>query len=118
MKYCQTCGKQLVDDAVFCPGCGCAVGNNAPAGHNNAGPAADAPNIGFAILSFFFPLIGLILWLVWKDTYPLKAKSCGKGALIGVIVGVVIGIIAGIIVAVTVNNVVNQVTNPFGYYGW
>ena len=46
----------------------------------------DAPNGGFAVLGFFFPLIGLILYLVWKDTLPLLAHSCGKGALIGVII--------------------------------
>jgi len=53
----------------------------------------DAPSIGFAVLSFFFPLIGLILFLVWKDKTPLKAKSCGKGALIGVIVNVALVLI-------------------------
>ena len=53
--------------------------------------------MGFAVLGFFFPLVGLILWLVWMNSSPLKAKSCGKGALIGVIVSVVIGIIYGII---------------------
>ncbi|HBK01870.1 MAG TPA: hypothetical protein DDY77_02415 [Clostridiales bacterium] len=25
MKYCTHCGKQLMDEAVICPGCGCAV---------------------------------------------------------------------------------------------
>lgn len=25
MKYCQTCGQQLLDEAVLCPHCGCAV---------------------------------------------------------------------------------------------
>lgn len=25
MKYCTHCGKQLLDEAVVCPGCGCAV---------------------------------------------------------------------------------------------
>jgi hypothetical protein len=45
----------------------------------------DAPSGGFAVLCFFIPLVGLILYLVWKDEYPLKAKSCGKGALIGAI---------------------------------
>ncbi|MBQ4148397.1 MAG: hypothetical protein II594_01545 [Clostridium sp.] len=45
------------------------------------------------ILSFFFPGIGLILWLVWKDTLPQKAQSCGKGALIGFIVGMVLTIL-------------------------
>jgi len=53
------------------------------------GAAADAPSGGFATLGFFFPLIGLILFLVWKDQTPLKARSAGKGALIGVIVEVV-----------------------------
>jgi hypothetical protein len=46
----------------------------------------DAPSVGFAVLCFFMPLVGLILYLVWKSEYPLKAKSCGKGALIGAIV--------------------------------
>jgi hypothetical protein len=61
------------------------------AGQVSAGVAinADAPSGGFAALSFFFPVVGLILWLVWKDQYPLKAKSCGKGALIGLIVSLV-----------------------------
>lgn len=32
MKYCTHCGKELFDEAVICPGCGCAVGTaSAPA---------------------------------------------------------------------------------------
>lgn len=27
MKYCTHCGKQLLDEAVLCPGCGCAANN-------------------------------------------------------------------------------------------
>ena len=53
--------------------------------------AGDGPSVGFAVLSFFFPLIGLILYLVWKDSNPLKAKSCGKGALVGVIISAAFG---------------------------
>ena len=26
MKYCSHCGKELLDEAVICPGCGCATG--------------------------------------------------------------------------------------------
>ena len=51
-------------------------------------PAPDVPNIGWGILGFFFPLIGLIMFLVWHDEYPNRARMCGKGALISVIVGV------------------------------
>ena len=25
MKYCQKCGKEIMDEAVVCPGCGCSV---------------------------------------------------------------------------------------------
>lgn len=25
MKYCQKCGKELYDEAIVCPGCGCSV---------------------------------------------------------------------------------------------
>lgn len=25
MKYCQKCGKEIVDEAVVCTGCGCSV---------------------------------------------------------------------------------------------
>ncbi len=25
MKYCAKCGKEIMDDAVICPGCGCAI---------------------------------------------------------------------------------------------
>jgi len=53
----------------------------------------DAPSAGFAVLGFFIPIVGLILWLVWKDNTPLKAKSAGKGALIGFIVSIVLTIL-------------------------
>jgi hypothetical protein len=60
----------------------------------------DAPSGGFAVLSFFIPIVGLILWLVWKDQYPKKAKSCGKGALIGAIVSLTFSMLYVCIVTV------------------
>ena len=90
--FCKNCGEQISDQAYVCPKCGVKVERNTP-----TTTETDAPNAGFAVLGFFFPLIGFILWLIWKDNTPLKAKSCGKGALIGVIFSVVIGVIYGII---------------------
>jgi hypothetical protein len=49
-------------------------------------------------LSFFFPLVGLILWLVWLDSSPKKAKSCGIGALVGVIGVPIIIIVLAIVI--------------------
>lgn len=36
MKYCESCGNQLTDNAVFCPKCGTRVGNN-----NNVSPTVE-----------------------------------------------------------------------------
>lgn len=62
-----------------------------PYGGYNANP--DVPSTGFNVLGFFFPIVGLILYLVWKDQTPNKAKAIGKSALISFIIGVVFYII-------------------------
>ena len=74
-------------------------------GYYNAPPRTvpapdDAPSTGFGILGFFIPLVGLILYLVWKDEYPRKAKSAGKGALIGFIVGIVMVILVAVVMPI------------------
>ena len=92
--FCRNCGAEIDENAFVCPKCGVRTSVT------KSVAVEDAPNIGFAFLGFFFPVIGLILWLLWKDTTPLKAKSCGKGALASAIVSVVVGILYGIIVAV------------------
>ena len=101
--FCKNCGSQIDDRAVICPHCGTPTenySNQAPAYNNSpATNLADSKSIGFAVLCFFFPVVGLILYLIWKDTYPLRARSCGKGAIIGVIVWFVLGIIYGIALA-------------------
>ena len=53
-------------------------------------------NFGWAVLGFFFPLIGLILFLVWKDTKYGDAKKAGVGALVGFIVGIIMPVIIGL----------------------
>lgn len=53
----------------------------------------DTPSTGLNVLSFLFPLVGLILYLVFLDKTPIKARSIGKSALIGFIIGVVLSVI-------------------------
>lgn len=83
--FCKTCGASINDEAVVCPHCGCATGK--------AMNRVDAPSGGWAFLGFLIPILGLILYLIWKPEYPLRAKSVGKGALIGVIISVVVYIL-------------------------
>ena len=48
-------------------------------------------NVGWGILGFFFPLIGLILFLVWLKSKKGASKAAGIGALIGLIVSIILG---------------------------
>lgn len=99
--YCEKCGKEINDNAVVCVYCGCAVEKRKNA---IAERPDDAPSMGFAVLGFFIPLVGLILYLVNKDTAPLKARSAGKGALIGFIVSIAFGAIYGAIVGAMIGS--------------
>ena len=39
---------------------------------------------GYAILGLFIPIVGLVLYLVWKDEKPGDARAAGIGAIVGV----------------------------------
>lgn len=54
---------------------------------------ADTGSFGWAVLGFFFPIVGLILFPVWKSEKPVSAKQAGMGALASVISTVVLWIL-------------------------
>jgi hypothetical protein len=100
--YCSKCGVALVDGK--CPVCGRAEAPNNNSNANNStnqqqpqtiyiSGEKDGKNAGYNVLSFFFPIVGLIFYCIWKDQFPIRAKSCGKWALISVIVTVALYII-------------------------
>lgn len=78
--YCRHCGQEIDDQAVVCPHCGVAT--------QTTPPVIDNGGIGWGILGCCIPLVGLILWLVWKDTKPKTAKALGIGALVSVGIGI------------------------------
>ena len=88
MAFCKNCGNQLADGVSFCPNCGTAQ-NVAPAQSVNAPAPVDNGGFWWGVLGCCVPVVGLILFLVWKDTKPKTAKSAGKGALVSVIISVV-----------------------------
>ena len=73
-RFCSYCGKEIMAQAIICPHCGCAVA---------ASPEVDIPSTGLNVLSFFIPLVGLILYCVHQNKTPRKARAIGKWALIG-----------------------------------
>lgn len=79
------------------------AGGYVPPQYNRYAPD-DAPNAGYGVLSFFFPIVGLILALIWRDNYPKRARSCAIGTIVGVAVGVVFSIILTIVTLVVANS--------------
>ena len=91
---CKECGATVSDLAESCPKCGApiakkpSVEQQQPAypptqpAYQTVDPL-DTPNTGLNVLSFFFPIIGLILYFVYRDQTPNKAKDFAKYACIG-----------------------------------
>ena len=129
--FCKNCGQQMDDFALACPKCGAASTAQTPPPPPpaqqyqqpayqppqyqapqyqapvyqqpyQAQPVADVPSGGLKFLSFCIPLVGLILYLTWKDQKPISAKAMGKAALIGFIVSFVLSIAYYIIVFVII----------------
>ena len=57
----------------------------------------DNGNTAFAILSFFIPIAGLIIYISEKDKKPKTAKQAGKCAIWGVVTNVIISILVTVI---------------------
>ena len=89
--YCRSCGKNIDDSAIYCINCGTRFDNK---------EVDDQSSFGFAILGFFIPIVGLILFLIYEGKKPKRAKSAGKGALIGFITKIVLSIILVILYVV------------------
>jgi len=89
--FCTECGKDINDKAAVCIHCGVATPNSKAAIDNKGA------DIGMKLLSLFIPIVGLILYLSWKDTKPIAAKDVGKFAIIGVCISAGLGILMFII---------------------
>lgn len=74
--FCSKCGKEIDENSTTCAYC------LAPIGKQPYVPE-DKSSFGDAVLGFFIPIVGLILYLVYHNNKPKQAKSAGKGALIG-----------------------------------
>lgn len=85
-KFCSKCGKKISAVAERCPYCFNETGFRQQ--KQNTVPG-DYRSFAWAFLCFLIPIVGLILYCVWKNEYPERAISCGKGALISVILSII-----------------------------
>ena len=78
MKFCSQCGKQIDENAVFCPFCGSSDNfSKAPQRGN-----ADEVNAGLCVLSALIPIVGIIYWIANHKESPKKANACGIASLV------------------------------------
>lgn len=89
MKFCSKCGHEIVDEAVVCPNCGCAV---AATNQPMVGQAPDEVSVGLCVLAFFVPPFGIIYWPVKHKETPKKARACGITGIVSWGIGMIFSI--------------------------
>ncbi len=102
--YCKNCGRIVDDTSSYCNNCGARIDNKP-----NADASEDSLSLGFAIFGFFIPIVGLILFLIYEEKKPKRAKSAVKGALIGFITEIVLAIILVILYVVFATSLFNNI---------
>ena len=105
--FCPKCGTQNSETAGFCASCGTPLkstasntGGNAfgtpppPPPPSGPGPGNDpGADTVLKIVAFCFPIVGLVLYFVWKNEKPKSANDVCKFAAIGFGVGIVLYIL-------------------------
>lgn len=109
MRKCPQCGRMYSDMVSVCPACKVSIDGNAqtqsapvynppaPSGqqpvYTPPVPAQPVPApapapakvegncFGWSVLSFFIPLVGLILYFCWKKEKPKAAKASLNGMI-------------------------------------
>lgn len=121
--FCKYCGKKLDDkifeekQVVYCTACGKANRKAETEKKNDVKElkdikidesvsearvySRDSGSVGWGVLGFFFPIVGLILYLCWMRTSPRSANSAGAGALIAVVLMVLIALVFAILALFT-----------------
>lgn len=83
MKYCQYCGKEIMNEAVICPGCGCPVQNSNDSQKAMVDETVSPRLVALAVL---IPLFGIIYWPVMAKSRPKCALICGITSIVAWVV--------------------------------
>ncbi len=86
MQYCNHCGKELIDDAEVCTGCGCRVVKQS----TKKEKLIKGKGLGF-LLSFFLGVIGFLIAMFWGD------EECEKTAIITFVIHFIITVVLTVI---------------------
>ena len=112
---CPNCGSENDSNSRFCNNCGSELNNlnNANTQTNNVNKKESV--IGWGFLGFIIPIVGIILFFVWKKSNPRKSKASGIGALISIVIGIVATVVLVAITAALIGNA-NRITEAANQY--
>lgn len=101
--YCPNCGSQVEEKVNFCPSCGAQLSELQEGEESFVSPYDQRLGCfegGLIVLgnSATGCVLGLVLFLVWRDNYPQKSKSVGKLTLIQFLISAVFAVIALVII--------------------
>jgi len=90
--FCKSCGREMADNAVFCPNCGAPVRGVATTAAT-ATPWKPVQQVSAAwyLVPLFFGIIGgIIAWAVNKDKDPKRARNLLIFGLVWTLVPIII----------------------------
>ena len=105
MKFCSHCGKEVMEQAVVCPNCGCQIDDS----------EADRANPGLVVLSILIPLAGIIMAIAFWHKTPKAAKVYLKAALITIVVGVILWVLFYVLIFGTIFGFFNSLFKSLSF---
>ena len=86
MKFCPDCGSSIEQNQDVCLKCG-----NILLGKKVV--VKDEGGFLYGLISFCIPIVGLILFLVWRDDKPKTSRTVGIAALVGFLLNLLSAIV-------------------------
>ena len=84
MAFCSKCGKEIMDEAVICPGCGCPVAGKATTYSQKRDVLVDDKVKGVLVaVSILIPIAGIIGGIV--NLCKKKSKSGAIYLIVGIV---------------------------------
>ena len=105
MKKCPNCDADIEELRNVCPFCGTVLKQQSNETHQSNDDyinryayeprptVNDSGSFGYWLLGFFIPLVGIVLYFVWKTEQPKNAQKCLWGAIISMIASFVLSVL-------------------------
>lgn len=98
--FCRTCGKEINDDAVICPNCGCATGKKMSTPETTG---ESKKGMGL-LLGFLLGLIGLIIGICMYHEGTEERKTFMNGWIISFVINICISVVFSIIYVISLGS--------------